>query len=67
MQWNLFMAIVYMTSSRKGHLKIEEAINYADQIASGLQVAHKKGIIHRDIKSANILVSENGPVKIMDF
>ncbi len=58
----------------KGPLKIGEAINYANQIAAGLQVAHKKGITHRDIKSANIMITEEEPapgsrgqVKIMDF
>ncbi|MFB3077096.1 MAG: protein kinase, partial [Lysobacterales bacterium] len=37
------------------------------QTASGLQAAHKKGITHRDIKSANNMITEDGQVKIMDF
>lgn len=45
----------------------EEALIIAGQIAEGLSEAHRKGIIHRDIKSANIMVSEKGFVKIMDF
>ncbi|MCG8608725.1 protein kinase, partial [bacterium] len=48
-------------------LPLDKAIDYATQIAAGLQAAHKKGIVHRDIKSANIMVSDNGQVKIMDF
>jgi tetratricopeptide (TPR) repeat protein len=41
--------------------------NYAVQIAAGLRVAHEKGIVHRDIKSANIMITDNDVVKIMDF
>jgi eukaryotic-like serine/threonine-protein kinase len=51
----------------KGKLQIEEAINYAIQIAQGLQKAHEKGIIHRDIKPANIIVTNDGEAKILDF
>jgi len=52
---------------RKGPLKPEEAVEIAAQVAEGLEQAHKKGIIHRDIKSANIMVTEKGQAKIMDF
>jgi serine/threonine protein kinase/Tfp pilus assembly protein PilF len=45
----------------------QDAINYSIQIAEGLQAAHKKGIVHRDIKSSNIMVTDDGKVKIMDF
>ncbi len=48
-------------------LQIDEIINYATQIANGLEVAHKKGIVHRDIKSQNIMITNDGKVKIMDF
>ena len=52
---------------KSGPLPIEEAINIATQIAEGLEVAHKNGIVHRDIKSQNIMITGDGKVKIMDF
>lgn len=51
----------------KKQLSTHEIIGIATQIAKGLNTAHKKKIIHRDIKSANIMVTEHGRVKIMDF
>ena len=48
-------------------LPINDDINYAIQIAEGLEAAHKKGIIHRDIKSSNVMITNDGKVKIMDF
>jgi len=48
-------------------LPIDEAINISIQIAEGLEAAHKKGIVHRDIKSSNIMITSDGKVKIMDF
>ena len=50
-----------------GPLSITEATDIATQVAQGLDKAHTKGIIHRDIKSANIMVTKQGQAKIMDF
>jgi len=52
---------------KSGPLEAEEALDVAIQVASGLSEAHRKGVIHRDIKSANIMVTEEGQAKIMDF
>lgn len=51
----------------KGKLTIKETIGIAILIAQGLEVAHAAGIIHRDIKPQNIIISEDGRVKITDF
>ncbi|MCJ7459541.1 MAG: protein kinase, partial [candidate division Zixibacteria bacterium] len=48
-------------------LSLREVLDIAIQIAEGLNVAHKKEIVHRDIKSDNIMLTEDGVVKIMDF
>ncbi len=50
-----------------GMLQVASVIDLAMQIADGLQAAHEKGITHRDIKSANVMITEKGQVKIMDF
>ena len=46
---------------------VDEALRVTLQISQGLEQAHEKGLIHRDIKSANIMVDEAGRVFIMDF
>jgi eukaryotic-like serine/threonine-protein kinase len=48
-------------------LSTPDALNIILQICSGLDYAHKQGIVHQDIKPANIFVHENGLVKIVDF
>jgi serine/threonine protein kinase len=50
-----------------GPLELEKALKITTQVAEGLQEAHKKGVVHRDIKSANIMIDERGQAKIMDF
>jgi serine/threonine protein kinase/Tfp pilus assembly protein PilF len=50
-----------------GPLDIPETVNIAIQVAEGLKCAHGRGIIHRDIKPGNIMLTEEGQAKIMDF
>ncbi len=48
-------------------LPLETLLDYAMQIAAGLEIAHKNGIVHRDIKPSNIFVTNRGEVKLADF
>ncbi len=50
-----------------GELDLMGAVEIAPQVADGLAKAHEAGIIHRDIKSDNIMVTRDGHAKILDF
>ncbi len=52
---------------KKGQLSFKEAISIAIQVARGIESAHNKNIIHRDIKPQNIIISTEGKVKVTDF
>jgi tetratricopeptide (TPR) repeat protein len=52
---------------RKGPLQKEEALGIAKQVCEGLVVAHKLGVVHRDLKPQNIMIDKSGHAKIMDF
>jgi serine/threonine-protein kinase len=52
---------------KKKQLSFKEAISIAIQVARGIEAAHNKNIIHRDIKPQNIIISTEGKVKVTDF
>lgn len=74
-QWNdsLYMVTEFIDGKTlkeivsEGPLNVKKAVDYALQIAAGIEHAHRKNIIHRDIKPQNIIVSNDGTVKIVDF
>jgi len=72
-QEQIFVAMGYVEGQSvrdriaSGPLKLNEAMDIAIQVTQGLLEAHEKGIVHRDIKSANIMVTPKGQAKIMDF
>jgi serine/threonine-protein kinase len=48
-------------------MKFDRALQFSNDIATGMSVAHQAGVIHRDLKPANILVNDDGLLKIVDF
>ena len=53
--------------AKKGRLAVREATSIAIQVSQGLEAAHNSGIIHRDVKPQNIIISTDGKVKVTDF
>ncbi|EEF28496.1 Cell division protein kinase 7, putative [Ricinus communis] len=74
MQYSLYLVFGFMQSdltrviSRPAHRLTEPQVKcYMQQLLSGLQHCHERGILHRDIKASNLLIDKNGMLKIADF
>jgi serine/threonine-protein kinase len=69
----VYMAMEYVEGTElrsllaRGRLDAATAVDIVAQVAEGLAYAHARGVIHRDVKPANIMVPRDGPAKIMDF
>jgi len=50
-----------------GGLPVETVLRYGAQIADALAHAHERGVVHRDLKSANVVITPDGQVKVLDF
>ncbi len=53
--------------ARRGRMPLEEAVSICRQIAAGLAAAHERGVVHRDVKPANVMITPAGQAKILDF
>jgi len=51
----------------RGPLPVDEAIDVCRDIAAGLEAAHESGVIHRDLKPGNVIITPGGQVKVLDF
>jgi hypothetical protein len=51
----------------RGHLETDDAVRVALGVASALEAAHRRGLVHRDVKPGNILITDDGDVKVTDF
>jgi serine/threonine-protein kinase len=69
----VYMAMEYVEGTElrdlllRGRPELAATIDIAAQVAEGLAYAHARGVVHRDVKPANIMVPRDGPAKIMDF
>src|SRR5262247_3363943 len=52
---------------KRARIPVEEALTIAKQIAEALEAAHEKGVIHRDLKPGNVMLTGDGKVKVLDF
>ncbi len=52
---------------QRGALPVDQVVSLITQAAAGLEAAHEAGVVHRDVKPANILITEKGTVKLTDF
>lgn len=68
---NLFIVMEYIDGGtlrdKVPYQKIDDAVSVALQIGEALHEAHSKGIVHRDVKADNIMLTSKGQVKVMDF
>jgi serine/threonine protein kinase/Tol biopolymer transport system component len=59
--------VTLQTRLNRGALQMDEALDTCRQVAEGLEAAHERGVVHRDLKPGNIMITLEGKIKILDF
>ena len=59
--------VTLQTRLNRGALQMDEALETCRQVAEGLEAAHERGVVHRDLKPGNIMITLEGKIKILDF
>jgi len=70
---NKFLVLEYVAGEtlasrlQRGALPVDETLDLAKRIAEAMEAAHEKGVIHRDLKPGNVMITRDGAVKVLDF
>ena len=63
----LIEGVTLQATLRDGAVATDHALRLAPQIAQALEAAHEKGVVHRDLKRANVMVTRDDQVKVLNF